>query len=339
MSKTIVVIGVTGIQVRSRISDQIHVNLTNQIQGSSVADTFLRLPGWKVRGITRNPSSPAAQALAANGVDIVKGDLDDKQSLFAAFEGAAVIFSNTDFFGHLFHALATKDISEGRTPNQYAFDREVEQGINIAEAAASPTALKTLERFVLSSLSDAQKWSHGKYTYAYHNDAKAEIIQAIQTRYPELAARMSTVQVGHYVTNWKGSPALAPKKQPDGSFWIQRTFGPEYQMPFVVPHEDTGVFVKALVDLPPGKNILGVSENMTWPEWAELWGDILGVKATFKQVSEDEFWQGAPDPLKKELAETFAYVEEFGYTGGDPEVLTVEQVSLMSLNDTRADSV
>lgn len=103
-------------------------------------------------------------------------------------------------------------------------------------------------------------------------------------------------------------------------------------MPFVVAHEDTGAFVKALVDLPPGKNLLGVSEHMTWPEWTKLWGEVLGVKATFKQVSEDDYFRGAPDPLKKELAETFAYVEEFGYTGGDPEVLTVEQVSLICLH-------
>ncbi|MCJ1386082.1 hypothetical protein MMC17_009207 [Xylographa soralifera] len=310
MSKTIVIIGVTG------------------IQGSSVADTFLRLPGWKVRGITRNPSSPAAQAHTANGVEIVKGDLDDKQSLFPAFEGATVIFSNTDFFGHLFQALALKDISGGRTPNEFACDREVEQGINIAEAAASPTTLKTLKLFVLSSLSDARKWSHGKYTYIYHNDAKAEIIRAIHTRFPELAARMSTVQIGHYVRNWQASPPLAPQKQPDGSFIIQRTSSPGYKMPFVVTHEDTGSFVKALVDLPPGKDLLGVSEHMTWPEWTKLWGDILGVKATFKQVSEDEYYRGVPDPLRRELSETFAYVEEFGYTGGDPEVLTAEQLGI-----------
>lgn len=243
-----------------------------------MADTFLRFPRWKVRGITRNPSSPAAQALTAKGVEIIIGDLDDTQSLFPAFEGATVIFANTDFFGHLRDALVSKDISEGSTPNKYAFDREVEQGINIAEAAASPTTLKTLERFVLSSLSDARKWSHGIYTNIYHNDCKAEIIRTIQTRFPELAARMSTAQIGHYVRNWQASPPLAPQKQPDGSFLIQRTFSPEYKMPFVVTHKDTGAFVKALVDLPPRKNLLGVSEHMTWPEWTKLWGDVLGVK-------------------------------------------------------------
>jgi hypothetical protein len=269
--------------------------------------------------------------LVARGVEIVKADIDDKQSLFPAFEGASVIFSNTDFFLHLRNALAPGGSPPGRTPNEHAFDRELAQGINIAEAAASLAVLKTLERFVLSSLSDARKWSGGKYTTVYHYDSKAETIRLIQTRLPELAARMSTLQVGHYVTNWKAFPSMAPQKQPDGSFLTFRPVGPNIQFPFVDTYQDTGSFVKALVDLPPGKDLLGVSQTMTWPEWMKLWGDILGVKAGFKQVSGDEFFRNVPEPLKKELWDTYDYVEEFGYTGGDPEVLTPEQVRSVRL--------
>jgi hypothetical protein len=290
-----------------------------------VANTFLSLKGWKVRGVTRDPSSLAAQALAENGVDIVKGDLNNKQSLFPAFEGATVIFANTDFFGHLFGA-STKTL-EGRTPRQYAYDREVEQGINIAEAAASPRTLMTLERFVFSSLSDARKWSQGKYTEVYHHNSKTDIIQTIRTKFPDLAARMSTVQIGHYVRNWQNGSPLAPQKQSDGSFLVKRTFSPSCEIPFVVTHKDTGAFVKALVDLPPGTDLLSVSEQMTWPKWTEAWSDTLKVKATFKQVSVDEFWAGTPEPVKDELVETFAYVDEFGYTGRDPDILTLDQVS------------
>ncbi|TVY83736.1 NmrA-like family domain-containing protein [Lachnellula suecica] len=311
MSKTIVVIGVTG------------------LQGSSVAKTFLKFPGWRVRGVTRNPSSPAAQALTADGAKLFKGDLDDKASLIPAFEGATVIFSNTDFFGHFFGSIASsKDDLGGRTPNQYAFDREVKQGVNIAEAAASPVVLKTLEKFVLSSLSDATKWSKGKYTGVYHNDCKAEMIRVIEARFPEIAARMSTLQVGHYVTNWKTFPPMAPQKQADGSFIIQRPWAPDFVLPWVVTHKDTGAFVKALVDSPPGTNLLGTSEDMTMTDWTKLWGETLGEKASVKQVSYHEFFNGVPDPMKLEFTQAFSNMEEFGYTGGDPDVLTVEQLGV-----------
>ncbi|KAK5675198.1 hypothetical protein LTS10_012274 [Elasticomyces elasticus] len=311
MSNIIVIIGVTG------------------IQGGSVADTFLSTTGWIVRGITRDPASPAAQALAIRGVQIVKGDLDDKASLSSAFQDATAIAANTDFFVHLFSALVNPELARDHTPNQYAFDRELQQNMNIAEAAASPSILKTLQRFVFSSLSCASKWSGGKYTHCYHQDVKERAIQAIEVTYPDLAAKMSLIQVGHYVSNSLNFPFLQPKKQADGSFIVPRTFGPDYKMPFVVTHKDTGAFVKALVvDLPVGKHILAVSEHMTWPAWTKLWAKTLGVEATYKQVSEDEFWEGAPEPVKKEFAETFAYVEEFGYTGGDPEVKTAEELGV-----------
>jgi hypothetical protein len=123
---------------------------------------------------------------------------------------------------------------------------------------------------------------------------------------------------------------MTPQKQADGSFLTLRPVGPKVQFPFVVTHQPTGAFVKALVDLSPGKDLLGVSQNMIWPEWIELWGRILGVEAEFKQVSGNEFFRGVPDALKRVLMDTYGYVEEFGYTGGNPEVLTLEQVTSMT---------
>ncbi|KAJ0114798.1 hypothetical protein J7T55_004539 [Diaporthe amygdali] len=308
MSKLIVVVGVTG------------------IQGGSVARTFHQLPEWHVRGITRNPSGEPAQALAAEGIEIVQGDLDNEQSLVRAFDGAAAIFSNTDFFTHLFHAMDPANLPAGRTANQYAYDREVEQGMNIAAAAADPAVLKTLERFVMSNLSNASKWSGGKYTTVYHFDSKAEMIRLTRERQPEVAARMSTLQMGHYVTNWKAFAGLAPQKQADGSFVMSRATSPDFRMPHVVAHRDTGPFVKALVDLPPGKDLLAVSEWMTFPEWMEVWGRVLGVKARYQQISQEEMFKSVPTALAEEIRDGFDYIEEFGFDGGDPDVLRPEQL-------------
>ncbi|KAF3396777.1 NmrA-like family domain-containing protein 1 [Talaromyces pinophilus] len=307
MSKLIVIIGVTG------------------LQGSSVAHTFLSLPGWKVRGISRNPTSPASQALISQGVEIIQADMDDEASLYPAFEGANVIFSNTDFFVHFFGALA----SGNESSRKFAYDREVEQGLNIARAAASPSVISTLDRFVYSSLSDPRKWSNGKFLGSWHNNSKVDVIQAIETQFPELAKRMSLVQLGHYVTNWKTFPPMAPQKQADGSFVVRRTFSPELKMPFVVPQADTGEYVKALVlDLPAGTEVLAVSEFLTLPEWTEIWAKTLGVKAAYEHVSTQVFFQGVPDEVEKEFTETFTYTDEFGYTGGDPAVKTAEQLGI-----------
>ncbi|MEQ1956224.1 NmrA/HSCARG family protein [Mesorhizobium sp. CN2-181] len=54
---------------------------------------FLLEAGRSVRALTRNPDSPAAKALAAQGVEIFKGDMSDPVALDAALSGAGSVFS------------------------------------------------------------------------------------------------------------------------------------------------------------------------------------------------------------------------------------------------------
>lgn len=178
----------------------------------------------------------------------MKGDLDDTASLRAAFQGVSAIFANTDFSSHMSDGTHGPD-----TALQYAFDREVEQGMNVANAATDLSVLGTLEHFVYSSLSDASRCSGGKYTTIYHFDSKARTIDLIKSQFPQLAKRMSALQMGHYVTNWQAVPATAPKRQSDGIYLTKRPFSGGLQVPFVVPDRDTGAFVKALMDVSPGR--------------------------------------------------------------------------------------
>ncbi|ESZ94819.1 putative hscarg dehydrogenase [Sclerotinia borealis F-4128] len=308
-------------------TNQVEVILHRNIQYSQIREAVIETPEnryWHPRVVSREDISKLTR-MATKGVEVVQADFDDRNSLLLAFEGAAVIYSNTGFFVHLFTAIS-KGAPPGRTVHEYAFDREVAQGINIAEAAASPTILQTLERFIYSSLSDATKWSKGKYTTVYHFDSKAETIRLTQSRFPELAAKMSTLQVGHYVTNWKAFPSMAPQKQPDGSFLVMRPLRPDSVNEFMVAHRDTGVYVKALLDMPAGTNLIGVSQRMTWAEWTKVWGATLGVQAEFKHVSEEVFWEGVPEEMR-ELQDAWDYADEFGHTGGDPDVLRPEQLA------------
>jgi hypothetical protein len=266
--------------------------------------------------------------LAAEGIEVVQGDLDDKQSLVEAFQGATAIFSNTDFFVHLFHGLDPANLPEGRTALEYAYDREVAQGMNIAEAAESPSVLSTLERFVYSSLCDSSRLSGRKYTL-YHFDSKIETLRLTRERCPGVASKMSTLIAGHYVTNWKMFAKLAPQKQPDGSYLLCRDTPSTFQMPHFVAHRDTGPFVKALVDMAPGKEIFAVSQYTTLPEMVEVWGRIHNVKAGYKEISTAELFQGLPEAFAYEMGESFDFLHKFGFTGGDPQVLQPDQVSSM----------
>src|SRR5277367_4257848 len=60
-------------------------------QGGAVAQA-LRGTGFHLRGLTRKPESDRAAALAHQGIEIVKGDLDDEATLRRALAGAWGVF-------------------------------------------------------------------------------------------------------------------------------------------------------------------------------------------------------------------------------------------------------
>src|SRR5258706_14203765 len=60
-------------------------------QGGAVAQA-LRGSGFHLRGLTRKPDSERAAALARQGIDVVKGDLDDEATLRLALAGAWGVF-------------------------------------------------------------------------------------------------------------------------------------------------------------------------------------------------------------------------------------------------------
>lgn len=69
-------------------------------QGGSVIASVLGNPKlsseYKLRAITRDPSKPSAKALADKGVETVKADLNDKESVKRAIEGSSAVFGVTN---------------------------------------------------------------------------------------------------------------------------------------------------------------------------------------------------------------------------------------------------
>jgi uncharacterized protein YbjT (DUF2867 family) len=67
-------------------------------QGGAVIDTLLkqRIP---IRAVTRNPHGDKARTLAERGVEVVYADLEDADSMCAAFDGVAAAFAMTTHDG------------------------------------------------------------------------------------------------------------------------------------------------------------------------------------------------------------------------------------------------
>lgn len=79
------------------------VGITGQ-QGGSVARALIESDKpYRIRGLTRDPTKPAAQAFAEQGVQIVRVSLtvDNAAGVRKAFEGADIAFAVTNFNEHM----------------------------------------------------------------------------------------------------------------------------------------------------------------------------------------------------------------------------------------------
>ncbi|MFI5959398.1 NmrA family NAD(P)-binding protein [Cryptosporangium sp. NPDC051539] len=108
------------------------VGATGQ-QGGASARALLAA-GVPVRALVRDPASPAAQAVAGAGADLVVGDLRDRESLRAAVESVTSVFS-----------IQMPEVKNGA----FDFDGEVRLAANLIDAARAAN----VEQFVHTSVS------------------------------------------------------------------------------------------------------------------------------------------------------------------------------------------
>lgn len=116
-----------------------------------------------------------------------------------AFKGAYAVFGTTDFWGPVFDPSSKSKLKDHQKINEYAFDYEVTQAKNIAEAAAETEGL---QRFITSALPNANLCTIARLKHVYHFDSKAVVVEYVKKTFPELAAKMSVLYVGSYMTNW-----------------------------------------------------------------------------------------------------------------------------------------
>jgi uncharacterized protein YbjT (DUF2867 family) len=126
-------------------------------QGGAVARQLVK-KGHRVRALTRKAASPAAQALAALGVEVAQGDLEDRASVDRALAGMGAMFSVA-------------------TPYERGPEAETRQSILAADAAAAAGAY-----LVYSSVANADR-----QTGVPHFDSKFAVEEHIRRRGIEAA--------------------------------------------------------------------------------------------------------------------------------------------------------
>ncbi|KAL4731127.1 hypothetical protein ACLX1H_000088 [Fusarium chlamydosporum] len=305
--KTIAVVGATG------------------TQGGSVAKTFLSLPNWHVRALTRRSTSSKAQTLKSLGAEIVEADMNDAESLVKAFEGAHAIFVNTDFWAPYTSALA--DGKDQPTSQQIGYDTE---DLHVKNAAYAASKTTTLEKYIYSALGPMKEVSKGKYPHCHHWETKAAAVKYIENEMPELASKTSYIYIGAYATN----AFLYPKKDVEtGEYVLELPASKNLRLPIIDTANSTGPFVRALVeDEPVRTKLLAYDSYLSMAECVETWSKITGKEATVQSMTEEEMHRKTGLPY--EVLDGAAYLDEYEYTDGIEGVITPDHLKKPVKTDT-----
>jgi len=255
-----------------------------------VVKALLADGGWRVRALTRDPSSEKSRQLAAKGVELATGDVTNKQQVLAALKGA-----------HGFFAV---------TPAE-TFDKEFEVGKGLVDAAKEAG----VQHFVWSSLPNADKITGGKI-HVPHFTNKA----LVEDYARESGLRCTIVLPPFYYQNFK---SFFPPKEENGVFVFSLPM-PETSYLTAFDVDDLGPGVAAAFKSPNewvGKRIIFVGDHKHPQEYVKEWSEILGKPARYQTMTVEQFIK-LGIPHGEDYAHMFQYYSEYGMFPRDWDTTT-----------------
>ncbi|XP_053157272.1 nmrA-like family domain-containing protein 1 isoform X1 [Hemicordylus capensis] len=272
-------------------------------QGGSVAQALLDDDSFSVRAVTRNPAHPAAKALLSRGAEVVKGDLNNLDSLEQAMEGAYGAFVVTTFSVDFnkeqeslqSNNLATPMPSFGNSES-HTLNLVILQGKNTAEVAKC----QNLKHVVFSGLDHVEKLTGGQLKVPFF-DSKGEA----EARYRELGVPFTSVRLPCYYENFLNF--YPPQRRPgEDAYTVALPMGDTPVHAMAV--SDLGIMVLNIFKAPEvyiGKAIHLSVETLTVQGFADVLSQCLGKKIRDAKISTETFEQQTSKPV----ADMFRYLQ------------------------------
>jgi uncharacterized protein YbjT (DUF2867 family) len=257
-------------------------------QGGGVVRALQAREGFKVRALTRNPDKHRELA-----EEVVEADLDQPETLNAAFEGAHGVFLVTNFDARALREEGTNELKQ-------------------ATAAVRTAKDSGVKHFIWSTLPDVEAISGGKFN-APHFTGKARIDPIVKEAG---FANHTFVIPPFYYQNLVD--VLAPQKQADGSVGWALPLDPDARCIHMGDISELGNIVAGAFTHPDqagdGEYLPLVGDFMSFNEIVETL-NRQGHEFSFKQVPKELF--ATLFPGAAEIAEMFSYFQAHTYLGSD----------------------
>ncbi|MFC0438182.1 NmrA/HSCARG family protein [Kutzneria buriramensis] len=256
-----------------------------------------------VRAVVRDTTTDQARALAAAGVELRQGDLDDPGSLTAAFDGATAVF-------------AIPPVAFG--PNGLDGEREAARGRAVIDAAVAAG----IEQVVFSTVASTS-------TTAQSAVGKAEIERYLHER----VARPTVLRPVRFMTNYLVGGMAGFEGIVDGVH--RHVFAPDEPMQIIALEDIADFAAMALADPDrfAGRTLELAGDQPTPVEAAAMITEATGVPVRYRQLSDDEAAAASPVVLeyKKRAQDGHRW-------HADIEALRVIHPGLRTLGDWLAES-
>ncbi len=230
-------------------------------QGGSVARHLLHQRHFKVRALTRDPSSRRAQAMRQAGVEVVYGDLDDIDSLRTALIDCQAVFGVTNYWEH--------------------YELEYAQGRQLVEAIIT----SRVRHIIFSTQPPASRISHRTLAVPQY-DLKAHLESYVR----DTALPASFVHIAFYYDNFLHQ--FLPQRQADGGYCINL---PQAEVPLAaVAAADIGGIVAAMFADPEtfiGQTVSIVGDDQPLADYAQVMSEVAEVSIRYQPLHYTEFAQ------------------------------------------------
>ncbi len=242
-------------------------------QGGSVVK-HLAPQGHRIRTLTRNPGSPKAKQLAEQGVEVLKGDFTDSDSLVKAARGMDTVFAMT-------------------TPFEAGMEAETQQGIAVADAVKQAG----VGHLVFTSVASADR-----QTGVPHFDSKYKVEQHIAS----LNIPHTIIAPVFFLDNWF-SPWFLPSIQ-EGTLKLAMPADRPLQQ---ISVDNIGAFAAAMIER--RKEVFGKRFDIAGDELTGKETVAAISKASGRTIGYEGFDPEYMRADNADFAEMFSWFNRVGY--------------------------
>ena len=258
-------------------------------QGGAVARTLMT-HGWKVRALVRDPSTHAAQHLAKNTIELIKGDLFTTASLEEALTGVYGVFS-----------VQTSNAEHG-------IGGEIIQGKLLADAAAKAQ----VQHFVYSSIGGAERESG-----IPHFESKWQVEKHIRA----LGLPATILRPVFFMENFASFLGTQIKEQNK----LILPLHPQTRLQLIAT-ENIGSFAALAFEQPTGflgKALEIAGDELSMTELAETFSRVMKRTIEFVELPMEQMIQGDP-----EMALMFEWFNTHGFQAVLPALRALDPALL-----------